>query len=333
MVHGSDITLGLQQSISDFQSKSWSTFGHDLGNLATDITNTKCTSFMCKLVEGVLNAAAIPFEHLQQCEADLKTAETKFIAGTNYFHQHNYKTGITYYSEGMNELSTAVSDCGLTQELNYMQQEANVLQIANTTLFGKIATVLVHGQDFYSELYGTLQAIETHDYRTAGANMHKILDQMSQWTKGHACTSDACYLILGVLQYFGDIQGSIQQCESDFKNAFHNFSSAIGEFGHSGKFSTDKHRIMNGLRDIGYGLRQVSAGVTDCDLEDLAKILSSLAEKLDIAPEIQVVDDVLKIIIQGAEIETEIGNAFVDFSNKDWPGFGYDIIHLVKTLL
>ena len=78
---------------------------------------------------------------------------------------------------------------------------------------------------------------------------------------------------------------------------------------------------------------QVSAGVVDCDLEDLAKILESLAVKLGIAPEIQVVDDMLKIIIEGAEIEREIGDAFVDFSNKDWPGFGNNIIKLVKTLL
>jgi len=194
LVDGSDISLGVRKAVTDFKSKSWGTFGHDLGNFATDLSNAKCTTFVCKLVEGVLNAAAIPFEHLQQCEADLKAAETKFIAGTNYFHQHNYETGLTYYTAGMNQLSQAVSDCGLTEELNYMQQEANVLQIANTTLFGKVATILVHGTDFYSELYNTLQAFETHDYRTAGANMHKILDTLSQWTKGHACTSDACYV-------------------------------------------------------------------------------------------------------------------------------------------
>lgn len=270
---------------------------------------------------------------MKQCESDLKSAETEFIAGTTYFHEHNYETGLTYYATGMNMVSQAISDCGVTEELNYMQQESNVLQIANTSLFGRVATILVHGQDLYSEVYGTMQAIETHDYRTAGANIHKILDGLSQWTKGHACTSDACYVILGVLQYFGDIQGSIHRCEADFKHAFGNFSAAIGEFTHHGKFSTDKHHIMNGLRDIGYGLRQVSAGVSDCDLEDLAKILEKLAVKLGISPEIQVVDDVLKIIIEGAEIEREIGDAFVDFSNKDWPGFGYNVIKLVKTLL
>lgn len=333
LVDGSDITLSLSKAVSDFNSKSWGTFGQDLGNLATEISNTKCQSFVCKVLEGVLNGAAIPFEHLEQCETNLKSAENSFIAGSNYFRQRNYKTGITYYAAGMNEISKAVSDCGLTQELNYMQQESNVLHLAKSTKFGRIATVLVHGSDFYSELYSTVQAIETHDYRTAGTEMQKVLNQMSQWTRGHACTSDACYVIMGIFQYFGDIQGTIKTCENDFSNAFHNFSAAIAEFTHNGKFSTDKHRIINGLRDIGLGMKAVSRGVSDCDLADLAKIIDELAIKLGIAPEIQFIDDALKIIIEGAEIEQELGNAFVDFSEHDWPGFGYNVIKLIKTLL
>ena len=39
---------------------------------------------------------------------------------------------------------------------------------------GAAAQVLIHGTDFYNELYGAFVAIEAHDYRTAGADLGKV---------------------------------------------------------------------------------------------------------------------------------------------------------------
>lgn len=333
LVDGSDVTLEIDQAVQDFNSGSWNTFGQDLGNMASQIANTKCKTFVCKLLEGVLNSAAIPFEHLEACETDLKAAEQKFAAGATYFHQKNLKAAVIYFANGMNQVAKAINDCGVTQELQYMEQEANVLGIANTTVLSTVGKVLTSGADFYEEIFNTAQALQTHDYREAGAQLRKVLDQMSQWTNKHACTSDACYVVLGVLQYLGDLQGSVKACENDFTEGFSDFKNGIEELTSHGQFTKDKDHIKNGLRDIGNGLNDLASGVGDCHLDDLAKILSALAAKLGLAPEVQLIEDVLKILIEGVEIEQEIGNAFIAFSNDNWPSFGYNIYKLIKTLL
>ena len=45
------------------------------------------------------------------------------------------------------------------------------------------------------------QAIAAHDYRTAGAQLGKAMNELSTWTSGHACTSDFCYVVLGMFEY------------------------------------------------------------------------------------------------------------------------------------
>ena len=55
------------------------------------------------------------------------------------------------------------------------------------------------------------------------------MNQLSNWTSHHACTSDFCYVVLGIFQYLGDIQGDIRNCEADFKLAFSNFSAAFSQ--------------------------------------------------------------------------------------------------------
>jgi len=41
----------------------------------------------------------------------------------------------------------------------------------------------------------------------------------------------------------------------------------------------------------------------------------------------------LKILIDGVHIETEIADALEDYAAHNWPGFGYNLIKLIKSLL
>lgn len=333
LVEGADVTLDIQKSIQDFNSKSWNTFGQDLGNIASIISSSKCTSFVCKILEGILNGAEIAFEHLEGCESDLRAAENDFIAGASNFHGGQFKTAVVYWANGLNEIAHSVSDCGLKDELAYLEQEANVLGIANVSIINEVITVLADGSDFYEEIFAAFQGIENHDWKSAGANLQKVLDDLSKWTSGHACTSDFCYVVIGIMQYFGEIEGSITECKDDFEEAFNNFTDGFKDLVHDDKFSHDKGQISEGIREIGQGMKLVAKGVSDCQLQELADLLTKLAAKLGIAPEVQWIEDILKILIEGVQIENEIGDACTDFADKNWPGFGYNIMKLVKTLL
>jgi hypothetical protein len=340
LVEGADVTLDVQKLVLDFEANQWSSVGQDLGSLATWLQGTGCKTFVCKLLEGVLNGAAIPFQNLVACEGDLKAAEDSFVAGAAAMGKKKVKDAVTLWAAGLNSVAKSVQDCGISAELSFIQQEANVLGFGNITAIGNINQIIVHGADFYEDVYGAFEAFAGHDYRTAGADLEKVMNQLSQWTKGHACTSDFCYVVMGMMQYLGDIQGDIKACQADFSNGFKNFSKAVKVLtshsstgGSDFHFTTDKSKVKEALGDIGHGLKDVASGVSDCHLAQLAQILEELAAKLGIAPEVTWIEELLKILIDGVQIENELGDACLDFSQGNWVGFGYNIAKLVKTLI
>jgi len=79
-------------------------------------------------------------------------------------------------------------------------------------------------------------------------------------------------------------------------------------------------------------MKQVAKAVTDCHLEEFAEILTELAVKLGIVPEVGWLEELLHILIEGVHIENEVGDACLDYSSGNWVGFGYNIAKLVKTL-
>eukprot|EP00937_MAST-01D_sp_MAST-1D-sp2_P006994 g6994.t1 len=274
LVSGADVTLDLQKVTADFNAQDWAALGGDLGGLSDWIAGTGCHSFVCKLVEGILTEGDKALTQLKPCEADLRQAENAFTAGAALWAQGKPADAVKYWAAGLNQVAGAVGDCGLADQLSYIEQEANVLGFGNVTGLDGVIQVLVHGADFYQELYGAVQAIEQHDYRSAGAEMGKVLDDLSQWTKGHACTSDFCYVVIGALQFLGDIQGDIGACEADFKHSWGNFSAAATDLidqQHTGidhliHFNHDDDHVKQGIKEIGYGFRDIAQGVSDCHL-------------------------------------------------------------------
>jgi hypothetical protein len=49
-----------------------------------------------------------------------------------------------------------------------------VLGFGQVALLDEVAQVLVHGANFYDDLYAAVQDIESHDYRSAGTEMGKV---------------------------------------------------------------------------------------------------------------------------------------------------------------
>ena len=133
----------------------------------------------------------------------------------------------------------------------------------------------------------------------------------------------------------------MRACEADFKLAFTNLTAAVELFTDQDKtkssgifhFNTNKDDIKKAVGDIGFAFRDVAHGVSDCHLAELAQLLADLAEKLGIAPELQWVEELLKILIDGVEVENEIADACQDYSEGNWVGFGYNLARLIKTLV
>ena len=95
----------------------------------------------------------------------------------------------------------------------------------------------------------------------------------------------------------------------------------------------DTKAVKDGVSDIGLGMHLVAKGVGDCHLQQLAGLIEELAVKLGLAPQVPFIEELLKILIDGVEIEDEIGDACQDYSSGNWIGFGYNVAKIVKTLL
>ena len=292
---GADITLQIRQAMGDYKAKDYNSFGTDLGNLAQQLGSSKlCKSIACEVVEGILGAGSVAFKSLKACSADLKKAESSFVAAVQQFENSQFETSIQSFASGLNIVAAGVKDCGLSQEMGYMIQEANVLGLANaTSALGNGMQFLVHGADFYQEIYSTVQDVKRHDWRGAGANLQQVMSQLNAWTGKFACRSPACYVVIGMLQFLGDIQGSIKECESDFKLAQLDFTYAytnctashngIGALFH---MSQNKADVRQGVKSLGLGIQAVGEGIGACHLADFADILAQLAVKLGVVPEV-----------------------------------------------
>ena len=337
LVQGADVTDLLSKTAADFKSKNYNALGNDLQSLSSKLAGTKCHSIVCKVVEGLLNAAGVAYQDLKGCEADLAAAQSNFIVGSQDFKKKKIGDGLNQWATGLNSVAKAVSDCGLQDELGFIEQEANVLGLGNASIVGEIGSIVVHGADFYEEFFTALMDLEHHDWRAAGQDLGGVLDQLSKWTKGHACNSDMCYVVVGVLQFMGDIEGSVKTCENDFKEAWGDFKDGWDAFHDSHHsifhFRHNADEVKKGVKAFGEGVKKIADAVTDCHLEEFAELLTELAAKLGIVPEVGWLEELLHILIEGVHIEKEVGDACVDYGNGNWAGFGYNIAKLVKTLL
>jgi len=340
LVRGADITPDFQKIIVDVDHEDWANLGKDLGVLSDWITtDTQCHSFVCHLVEGILKEADMALTDLKPCEAKLRLSETEFIGCAQNFEHGTPGTGLQYCAAGLNYLAQSVSACGLQQQLQYMEQEANVLGLGNFSVLGDAARILVHGADFYEELYTAIQDIKKHDYRGAGSNLARVMNQLSQWTTGHLCTSPACYVVNGVMQYLSDLEHDLKACKNDFKWTWGNFSSSFKDItagetkdGHF-HFNENKTLIKKGVNELGMAFKDMSNIVHDCHLVELADILEKLAVKLGLAPEVTYIEETIKILVEGVSIEREISDACNDWEAKNWPSFGYNLVKIGEQLL
>lgn len=104
----------------------------------------------------------------------------------------------------------------------------------------------------------------------------------------------------------------------------------VGSWWH---FTRNVDLINKGIGELGQGVLKIADGVKDCHLQELSALLEKLGLKLGLAPEISILSFILHILIEGRDIATEVGQACVDFSKKNWAGFGFNIAKLLKTLL
>jgi hypothetical protein len=274
---------------------------------------------------------------LTPCEAKLREAEGSFGSGAAMWARGDKMSAVSSWAVGMNLLSKGVKGCGLEQQLGWIEQEANVLGLGNLSVVHEVTTLMVHGSDFYQELYDALVDVQCHDYRSAGQKLVSVMNHLATWTTGHLCTDPMCYIVNGIFQYLDGLGQDVQKCNVDFHTAWYKFEDGFQSLsGHRSFFSgfdSSTYNITQGVNDMGRALQAVASSVSDCHMPELQGVIAVLANKLLGAPQLTWIETFLKILIDGVSIETELANACKDYVRHDWAGFGYNLMKLEKTLL
>ena len=346
LVNGADLTLEIASLLADATHSRWGSLGADLAALAIKLNGTKgfeCHSYVCKVVDGVLASAGLALQDLEACEAAFSLTEEDFASGASSWRAGDVKGALEMWSSALNVIATAVTDdsgCGVAKELTLLAHEANVLGLANVTLIKdaeKIAKIFLHGANLEEELYAALQSFENHDARGAGLALGKILETLAQWTTGKGCSSsNACFVLEGIITLVADGAGSFKECEADVKESWGNLSASFHEFTDGEKFWHFKHNkdaIRSGVHDLGNAMHLLASSVGACHLQEVADLIAKLAAKLGIVPEISWVEELLHIVIESVHLENEIGDACDDYANKNYVGFGYNVARLIYTLV
>jgi len=347
-VDGSDVTLSVLSAVKDAGDNRWSAFGGDLVRLSSDLTADTaggCTGIVCEIAQSLLQAFGVGFQDLKQCEGSLKLVEADFVGAAKEWaskEDGHYGKTIFRISKSIAQVGTALMDCGVDKELGLLVHAAHTLGLSSvkTAEATGAIEVLVHGVDLVQNLESAMTSFEGKDYSAVGTSLGKVMDQIAQWTQKHSCTSDVCFMVEGVFQFMGVVEGSFRKCENDMGHAWGNFTGAFSHFSEDTESvwhwathkKNAKSEISQGLNDLGLGFKDMASAVHDCDVPEVAKVLEALGTKLGLSPEVTVLEEIVKIVVDGVEIENEIGTACQDFSQKNWVGFGFELASLVHTL-
>eukprot|EP00929_Paragymnodinium_shiwhaense_P004703 TRINITY_DN10581_c0_g1_i1.p1 TRINITY_DN10581_c0_g1~~TRINITY_DN10581_c0_g1_i1.p1 ORF type:complete len:856 (+),score=251.75 TRINITY_DN10581_c0_g1_i1:97-2664(+) len=336
---GADASNDFSKMFLDFNNSNWQAVGQDMGQFADWITSTMpCKTLTCKVAEGFFEAGEVLTKNLKACEDDLRKAEAPFRAALASWAGGDKASSLNSFAQGFSLIAEGVKTCGLEDKLAWIEQEGNVLGLGNITELDTISKIIVHGADFYEEVYGAWQALVQHDPHAAAQKFKAVLSDLYKWSTGNLCPTSVCYAVNGMMQFLSDEMKDVSKCKKDFGDAKTYFNDAFVELsGHDSifsAFSQDNRNVSKGIADLGYGLRAISKSVGDCHLQEFLTALEELAAILTTQPpELQWLEAFLKIIIDGVDIEVEVSNALVDFGNHNWPGFGYNLFKLIKTLL
>eukprot|EP00933_Yihiella_yeosuensis_P033295 TRINITY_DN2702_c0_g2_i2.p1 TRINITY_DN2702_c0_g2~~TRINITY_DN2702_c0_g2_i2.p1 ORF type:complete len:854 (-),score=217.97 TRINITY_DN2702_c0_g2_i2:36-2597(-) len=336
LVGGVDAFFDLQKTATDFKANNWAALGQDLGVLSDKLAQTGCNSFSCKIVEGIFQQVDISLGNLEGCAKDLKSAEVGFISSAKLFSKGQAADALKVWSDSVNNAADAVSACGVEQEMDFLKQESNVLGLGNVSGLEKGVSILVHGRDYWEDIFGAVQAIASHDYTSAGRKIGQVLKDLNTWTRGRLCATPICYVVNGITQFLQNDLEDLKQCKKDYQDAWQSFKSAFDEL-HDKRaplfaFMQNQTKVEDGMHLIGHGLNDLASSIQDCHMADLANLLSMLGAKFGMAPKIQWLGKLIKVMMDGVNVEKELADALESFSEKNWPEFGYSLVKILKEI-
>eukprot|EP01028_Stygiella_incarcerata_P012108 TRINITY_DN7281_c0_g1_i1.p1 TRINITY_DN7281_c0_g1~~TRINITY_DN7281_c0_g1_i1.p1 ORF type:complete len:881 (-),score=238.83 TRINITY_DN7281_c0_g1_i1:139-2781(-) len=323
IVNGADIYNDVFSAVKDFKNDNYAAFGRDIADLLTHLQTLSCSSPICVIIDGILEALQYVSQDFGACKGDMDDAYSQLENAISYFESEQYEECLSALGDALEGLAEAISSCDVQDLGKVLQDLATQLHMGNVKIIGEAVRILVGGADLYEQLYQSVEDFKGKDYRQFGIDFGKFLLQVAKMRSKYGCASPFCLILEGVIEVL-QVETSLAECKSDIESSWGDFENCVSEFkgGH----------VKTALHDLAEGLHEFAEGVDDCKVAQVAEIIEKLAEKLGLG-EFYWLEEAVKIIIDGADIYDDVYNSVEAWESRDFVVFGFDLAKLVIKLI
>lgn len=321
IVEGADIANDLYQATDALVAQDYARLAMDLAQLVADIGTAGCgNSTACQFVAGILQSLEIISADLSGvCAQGIEAGFAQIETSAKDWQSRNFEAALQDLSSGLDAIANGLSSCQLDALASLVSAEAKLIGLGNVTFLSQGVQILINGAEVYDDVDQVIADVATGKFGNAGAALGDLLLKV----RGLSCTSTVCSLLDGLLQQLSIVAQDWGQCSADVSAAEAQFSAAFDQM-RSGDFES----AVGSFADA---LDQLSEAITDCDVKDLATILSNEAQLLHIG-HVQVIDDAVFILSLGANLYEDMYDASVKAEGGDWRSAGIDLGKFIVKL-
>jgi hypothetical protein len=314
-----DITKDVIDLIKSIQAKNWSQAGIDISNLLAILRSDECTSEMCNVVEGLLQAMGIIAYDMGDCKTSLESAKSDFDDAVNSFKNQQWSSSLVSLEKGFGLVAKGVHSCQLDAIGTLIDQEGTKFGVAIPKVVDSTISIIVEGADIFAPLDAAIQAFENKNYNAAGA----ALGDLTNVLRRTACKDDdkACIIIEGLLQETSIVLSDLGMCSTELQTSVNDIEAALADF--------KAKNYKQGITDLANGLHLLANGVRDCHLDELADVIVAQASKLGLA-DVQVLDTIVHVLVEGADVYNDVYEAANAYEAGDYASAGRALSALLQ---
>ena len=298
-----------------------------LVKLESDWNTIACSSDSsgeaCKLIDGLLKILGlVANDFSNDCAKDLTTAMSDLRSGFQMFSSKNYTSGIKEIAAGMDSLAQAVSTdaCNLKGVGSILDMVAPKLEKAIVNETAGVVKIIVGSADVYEDLYNAAKDLENGDIVGFGEQMGNLLSVL----RASDCKTKACVILEGLLQALQLEASDYSKCVPKIDESFADFEKAVA--------ALEQKQWVSGLKSFGSALKDIADAVSDCGVQDLAKIIENAATQMGDDAIARIVGQSTQVLVNSVDIVEEIAQATSDWNSKNYKAFGHDLSDMASRI-
>lgn len=326
VIGASELVHDVEAIVSAASSGDDESIANSLGTFLNDWTQVTggCGDHKgCKLVGGVLRIIQEVAKDIGPCEDAILPAVTKMESAVSSFKAKDYKSAVGDLATSLEDIATALKNetCGLTRIGDLIGKLSPKLAAAVVKVEdSKPVQIIVEAADIYDDIFQLVDAIESGDWNTVGEELANLLRVL----RASGCETKACIVLEGLMASVQKELENFDECMSDADDAWEGFEDGMTEF-------KDKDYVK-GIKHLTSGVVSLARAVSDCNVEGVSSIAENMFNKVNDDAIANEIGHITQLLVQGADVTLDINRAVLDFSGKNWAGFGHDLGNLADFL-